>query len=51
MILVVDASVAVKWYLSEDHTDAAEKLLDGGFDLHAPELIFTELGNVLKSIG
>ena len=47
MTLVIDASVAVKWYLPEDHSDAAEKLLLPGFDLHAPELIFTELGNVL----
>ncbi len=47
MTLVIDASIAVKWYLSEDHTGEAERLLNGDFDLHAPELIFSELGNVL----
>ena len=47
MILVVDASVAVKWYLEEEYSDIAEKLLYGEFNLHAPELIFAELGNVL----
>lgn len=47
MILVIDASVAVKWYLAEDYSEAAETLLNGGFDLNAPELICAELGNIL----
>jgi predicted nucleic acid-binding protein len=48
MILVVDASIVVKWYLKEVYSDIAEKLLvDGDHDLHAPELLLSEVGNVL----
>lgn len=44
---VVDASVAVKWYLPEQHTDAARRLLDRASHLIVPELFFAEVGNVL----
>lgn len=47
MILVPDASVAVKWYVNEIHTNLAELLLCGGYDLHAPELIVPEFGNII----
>ena len=47
MRLVVDASVAVKWFLPEIHSQAASRLLNGGFELMAPDLIWSELGNVL----
>lgn len=43
--LVVDASVAVKWYLPEDMSDAALGLLGSGFMLHAPDLLRAELAN------
>ena len=50
--IVVDASVAAKWYVPEALSDRAETLLDGTFDLQAPDLIVPELGNVLwKKIG
>ena len=39
MNYVVDASVAVKWYVPEDNSDDAERLLDPANELHAPELI------------
>jgi predicted nucleic acid-binding protein len=45
--LVVDASVAIKWFLPEIHSDAALRVLAGGHTLHAPDLIFAEFGNVL----
>jgi predicted nucleic acid-binding protein len=45
--IVVDASVAVKWLLPEDHSEAAARLLLGHQDLWAPDLIWAELGNVL----
>ncbi len=45
--LVVDASVAVKWFLPEIHSDAARRLLQGNFELVAPDLIVSEFGNVL----
>jgi len=52
MKYVVDASVAVKWYVPEIHSAAAERLLDGANDLHAPDLIVPEFGNILwKKVG
>jgi predicted nucleic acid-binding protein len=45
--LVVDASVAIKWFLPEIHGGAALRLLEGEYALRAPDLIFLEFGNVL----
>ncbi|NPV07727.1 MAG: type II toxin-antitoxin system VapC family toxin [Anaerolineae bacterium] len=45
--IVVDASVAVKWFVPEVHSDAARRLLQDGTDLLAPDLIWAEVGNVL----
>lgn len=44
---VVDASVALKWYVNEPDSDQAEWLLGKAELLHAPELLRTELGNAL----
>ena len=46
-LFVVDASVAIKWFLPEIYSDAALRLLAQQHTLHAPDLIFTEFGNVL----
>jgi predicted nucleic acid-binding protein len=46
-LFVVDASVAIKWFLPENHSEAALRLLTQPHTLHAPDLIFSELGNVL----
>jgi len=43
---VVDASVAVKWYLTEEHSSAAERLLADQHERIAPELILVESANV-----
>jgi len=43
--IVIDASVAVKWVLSETGSDAADALLDQ--DLMAPVLWLAEAANVL----
>lgn len=45
--LVVDASVAIKWFLPEPHSLQALRLLEGERELLAPDLIWAELGNVL----
>lgn len=45
--VVVDASVATKWYVPEAHAAAAFRLLDSEFILYAPDLLRTELANVL----
>ena len=47
MRLVVDASVAVKWLVAEEDSDAADRLLAGGDDLHAPRLMASEIANAL----
>lgn len=44
---MVDASVAVKWLVSEHLSDESEKLLETGVTLVAPELIFAEAANAL----
>jgi predicted nucleic acid-binding protein len=44
---VVDASVAIKWYLPESNSADADRLLSGGFQLFAPDLLFPEAGNIL----
>ncbi len=45
---VVDASVAVKWFVTEDASDRAEDLLRSNLDLHAPRLLKLELANALR---
>jgi len=45
--VVVDASVAIKWFLPELHDDAALRLLRAEHRLVAPDLLFPEVGNVL----
>lgn len=44
--LVVDASVAAKWFLPEPDASAAVRLLDGRYRLAAPDLIHAEMGNI-----
>jgi predicted nucleic acid-binding protein len=44
--LIVDASVAIKWVLSEPESDRADALFDQD-DLAAPRLWLTETANVL----
>ena len=47
MVVVVDASVAAKWLLAEPDSEIAAMLLDGSFDLQAPRLLVSEIGNML----
>ncbi len=44
---VIDASIAVKWYLPEKASEAALYFYGPGFELSAPDLLFPEIGNVL----
>ena len=46
-LLVVDASIAVKWLIHEDDSHVADRLLEGGHRLFAPQLMTLEVGNVL----
>src|SRR5687767_1778490 len=45
--VVVDASVAVKWFVPEIHSEAAARVLGPEIALYAPDLIGPEFGNVL----
>lgn len=48
---VIDASVAVKWFSAETHTEAAQRILASSFRrecaLYAPDLLVYEIGNAL----
>ena len=44
---VVDASVAIKWFVLEEHTVESRLLLDENFELFSPQLLFTEYGNIV----
>lgn len=45
-VLVVDASVAVKWFVDEEHTGVARTLLTPQFQLCAPDFFLLEMDNV-----
>jgi predicted nucleic acid-binding protein len=45
--VVIDASVAMKWFVPEPLSPEAARLLDGSFDLVAPDLLLPEFGNTL----
>ena len=45
--VVVDASVAIKWFVPEIHAQAARRLLREGVALLAPDLIWAEVANAL----
>ncbi len=46
-VLVVDASVVIKWLLPEVHGSAARRVLTERNQLLAPDLLWAELGNAL----
>ena len=47
MRLVVDASVTVKWLITEPDSVIARELAASGADLHAPRLMASEVANAL----
>ena len=51
MNFVVDASVVVKWLVSETLTEEARLLLSHRLKLHAPELLLAEYANVIWVLG
>ncbi|MGD0886789.1 MAG: type II toxin-antitoxin system VapC family toxin [Thermodesulfovibrionales bacterium] len=44
---VVDASIAIQWYLPEDYSEYAERLLSPEIELLIPDLLFSELANIV----
>ena len=47
MPFVLDASVAVKWYLDEDHSAESRSLLADPPDLLVPDFFYAEVANAL----
>lgn len=45
--VVVDASVAVKWFVPEIQSAAAQRFMEPGYRLCAPDLLWPEFGNIL----
>lgn len=45
--IVVDASVAIKWYTPEIYEKEATRLLAGSYELNAPEIIIPEFGSIV----
>jgi len=46
--LVVDANIAIKWFLPEIHSDEARLILASKWELWAPDYIWAEFGNTLR---
>jgi predicted nucleic acid-binding protein len=46
-LVVVDASVVLKWFFPETHSDAARRLLTAAHQYMAPDLLFPEVGNAV----
>jgi predicted nucleic acid-binding protein len=44
---VVDAGVAIKWYVPEIHEANAKRFLNSACNLHVPELFYPEFGNIV----
>jgi predicted nucleic acid-binding protein len=43
---VLDASIAIKWFVPEIHSEAARRLLGSNHNFLVPDFFFPELGNV-----
>ncbi|MFG1479954.1 type II toxin-antitoxin system VapC family toxin [Xanthobacter sp. V4C-4] len=46
-VLIVDASVAVKWCVEEEEADIAEIVLRSAKEIRAPRLLFGEVANAI----
>ncbi len=49
--LVIDSSIAVKWFLPEPYSSQARQILEGyetgAFSFLAPDLLYAEFGNIV----
>ena len=43
---VVEPAVALKWFVPEEHSSPAARLLDGGKELIAPDFFYTEASSI-----
>ena len=50
--VVVDSSVALKWFVPEIHSEHAASLLEASIQITAPDLFYPEAGNIVwKKVG
>lgn len=47
MKFTVDASIVVKWYISENHSEEARLLLGHRLERHAPDFVLVEFANTI----
>jgi predicted nucleic acid-binding protein len=48
VVVVIDASVAVKWYVAEARRNEARNVLATAAEMIAPDIILTEVANALR---
>lgn len=48
MAYIIDASVILKWFIPEEHSERALRLKDSDARLHAPAFLTLEVGKVLS---
>ena len=46
-VLIVDASVAAKWFVEEEYGEAALSVLDEKNQLHAPDFLLLEMDSIV----
>lgn len=46
-VFTTDACVVIKWFVPEVHTESAVEWLEGGHSFLVPDLLYSELGNVI----
>ena len=47
MKLTIDASIVVKWYISEKHSEEARLLLAYRLERYAPDILLAEFANAV----
>lgn len=46
-VLIVDASVAAKWFIDEEYGEAALSVIQEGHQLHAPDFLLLEMDSII----
>jgi len=46
-VFIVDASVAAKWFIEEEHSEAALSVLNEQNQLHAPDFLLLEMDSII----
>jgi len=46
-VFIVDASVAAKWFIEEEYSEAALSVLDEKNQLHAPDFLLLEMNSII----